>query len=155
MRKISLVVLAVCFAASPVRAEDQWGISVGLTPAWHTAAPSRQLFGADQIDMTGSEVRFGVVRGDLFEGDWGISYVDKSINEDSTLEIDSACPASSSTSSSRSRRGRSASSWAWWERSVSVGCAATLTSGWRQSKARFDRSSPRMSCSRRARAWCR
>jgi hypothetical protein len=93
MRKVSLVVLAVCFAASPLRAEDQWGISVGLTPAWHTAAPSRQLFGADQIDMTGSEVRFGVVRGDLLGGDWGISYVDKSINENSTLEIDSAaCP---------------------------------------------------------------
>ena len=93
MRKVSLVVLAVCFAASPLRAEDQWGITVGLTPAWHTAAPSRQLFGADQIDMTGSEVRFGVVRGDLFEGDWGISYVDKSIDENSTLEIDrAACP---------------------------------------------------------------
>jgi hypothetical protein len=89
MRKISLVVLAVCFAASPLRADDQWGISIGLTPAWHTAAPARQLFGADQIDMTGSEVRFGVVRGDLFEGD-------KSIDADSTLEIDrAACPLGS------------------------------------------------------------
>ena len=88
MRKVHLVLLAVCFAASPVRADDQWGISAGLTPAWHTAAPSRRLFGADQIDMTGSEVRFGVVRGDLFEGDWGFSFVDKSIDEDSSVQVD-------------------------------------------------------------------
>jgi hypothetical protein len=90
MRKVSLVVLAVCVVASPLYAEDQWGVSVGLTPAWHTATPSRHLFGADQIDMTGSEVRFGVVRGDLFEGDWGISFVDKSIDENSTLRVDDA-----------------------------------------------------------------
>jgi hypothetical protein len=90
MRQVLLVLLAVCFAASPLRAEDQWGVSVGLTPSWHTAAPSRQLFGADQIDMTGSEVRFGAVRGDLFEGEWGISFVDKSIDETSTLRVDSA-----------------------------------------------------------------
>jgi hypothetical protein len=94
MGKLSLVVVAVCLAAAPLRAEDQWGVSVGLTPAWHTAAPSRQLFGAEQIDMTGSEVRFGVIRGDLFEGDWGISFVDKSIDENSTLSVDNAtCPA--------------------------------------------------------------
>lgn len=90
MRKVVLVLLAVCVAATPARADDQWGISAGLTPAWHTAAPSRRLFGADQIDMTGSEVRFGVVRGDLFEGEWGFSFVDKRIDETSTLRVDSS-----------------------------------------------------------------
>jgi hypothetical protein len=90
MRSVSLVVLAVCFAASPLRAEDQWGFSVGLTPNWQTGAPVKHLFAADDIQMHGSEVRFGVVRGDLYGGDWGFSFVDKSIDEDSTVMVNAA-----------------------------------------------------------------
>jgi hypothetical protein len=77
---------------SDARAQDQWGLSVGLTPAWQTGDPVRFLFRADQIDMHGSEVRFGFVRGNLVGDDWGLSFVDKSIDENSTLDVDeSAC----------------------------------------------------------------
>ena len=88
MRRAVLVALTLCSLASPVAAEDQWGLSVGLTPSWQTGAPVRYLFAADEIEMRGSEVRLGVIRGDLFEGEWGLSYVDKSIDEDSSLQVD-------------------------------------------------------------------
>jgi hypothetical protein len=88
MRRAVLAALALCLLARPVAAEDQWGLSVGLTPTWQTGAPVRYLFAADAIEMRGSEVRFGVVRGDLFGGDWGFSFVDKSIDEDSSLQVD-------------------------------------------------------------------
>jgi hypothetical protein len=81
-----LVVVVALSAAGPARAQDHWGVSVGLTPSWQTGDPARFLFRADQIDMRGSEVRFGFVRGDLFAGDWGLSFVDKSIAENSTLQ---------------------------------------------------------------------
>lgn len=86
-RMFTLVLLVALSAASPARAQ-QWGLSVGLTPSWETGDPVRYLFRADQIDMHGSEVRFGVVRGDLLGGDWGFSFVDKSIDENSTLDVD-------------------------------------------------------------------
>jgi hypothetical protein len=88
MRRALVAALALCSLASPVAAEDQWGVSVGITPTWQTGAPVRHLFGADVVDMRGSEVRFGVVRGDLYEGDWGLSFVDKSIDEDSSVQVD-------------------------------------------------------------------
>jgi hypothetical protein len=93
MARIStLVLIATLVLAGDARAQDQWGFSAGLTPSWHTADPVRFLFGADQVDISGSEARFGVVRGNLLEGDWGFSFVDKSIDENSTVEVDqSSC----------------------------------------------------------------
>ena len=38
----------------------------------------------------GAEARFGVVRGSVIGGDWGLSFVDKSIDEDSTLNVDTS-----------------------------------------------------------------
>lgn len=67
--------------------EEQWGVSVGLTPAWDTGTGVRYLFKADRIDLHGSEIRLGFVRGRQLEGDWGISYVQKAINEDSSLDV--------------------------------------------------------------------
>src|SRR5262245_45346074 len=89
-RVFTIVMLVALSAASPARAQDQWGFSAGLTPSWQTGNPSRFLFAADQIDMRGSEVRFGVIRGDLIGGDWGFSFVDKSIDENSTLQADTS-----------------------------------------------------------------
>lgn len=80
-RVFAFVFIATLAVASDVRAQDQWGLSVGLTPAWQTGDPVRFPFRADQIDMRGSEARFGVVRGDLLGNDWGLSFVDKSIDE--------------------------------------------------------------------------
>jgi len=87
-RVFAFVLLAALTAASSARAQDQWGFSASLTPSWQTGNPARYLFGADQIAMSGSEVRFGVVRGDITGGDWGFSFVDKSIAENSTEQVD-------------------------------------------------------------------
>jgi hypothetical protein len=89
-RVFTLVLLVALGAASPARAQDQWGFSAGLTPSWQTGNPSRFLFAADQMNMKGSEVRFGVIRGDVTGGDWGFSFVNKSINENSTLQVDTS-----------------------------------------------------------------
>ena len=103
-RVFTLVVLLILASVTPLRAEDQWGFSVGMTPTWQTGAPVRHLFGADVVDMRGSEVRFGVIRGDLFEGEWGFSFVDKSIDEDSSVQVDrDGCPLAQCGTFYRSR----------------------------------------------------
>ena len=90
MLRVLTLVLLVAVSARPALAQDQWGVSAGLTPSWQTANPSRFLFGADDIQMHGSEVRFGVVRGNVIGSDWGFSFVDKSIDENSTLQVDAS-----------------------------------------------------------------
>jgi hypothetical protein len=86
MPRVYLVLLIVMGSPAVVYAQNQWGVTAGLTPSWKTGAPVRHLFRADQIKMAGSEVRVGVVRGNLYDSDWGLSFVDKSIEENSTLE---------------------------------------------------------------------
>jgi hypothetical protein len=91
-RLTAVVLLATLSFASEVGAQDQWGLHVGLTPSWQTANPSRFLFKADRIDLTGSEVTLGFVRGQPLEGDWGLSFVNKAITQNSTLDVDvSSC----------------------------------------------------------------
>ena len=90
-RVIGFVVVFLSFAGQ-VAAQDQWGIQVGLTPSWQTADPARFLFQADRIDLRGSDVHVGFVRGKPFEGDWGMSFVNKAIRENSTLDLNiSSC----------------------------------------------------------------
>ena len=97
-RMTAAVLFAALSFASPVGAQtyggygDQWGVNVGLTPSWQTGDPVRFLFNADRIDLRGSEVRFGFVRGRPLEGDWGLSFVNKAIAENSTLDVNvSSC----------------------------------------------------------------
>jgi hypothetical protein len=91
------VLLAMLSLASHAGAqpsyEEQWGVNIGITPAWDTGTGVKYLFKADRIDLHGSEVRIGFVRGRQLEGDWGISYVSKDINEDSSIDVDVlSCP---------------------------------------------------------------
>ena len=93
MTKMTAVVLfATLSFASEVGAQEQWGVNVSLTPSWQTGDPVRFLFKADRIDLKGSEVTLGFVRGRPLEGDWGLSFVNKAIAENSTLDVDvSSC----------------------------------------------------------------
>lgn len=88
-RRIALVVFALS-AAAPAAAQDQWGVSFALTPAWETGPGVQRLFAADRIDMRGSDFRFGFVRGFELEGDWGMSFVKTTISSDSSLDVDVA-----------------------------------------------------------------
>jgi hypothetical protein len=86
-RKIGLVTIAVVIFASDVAAQDQWGLSVALTPSWQTGPGMKFVFDADRIDLSGSEVRVGFVRGMDIAGDWGLSFVNTAISDDSTLDF--------------------------------------------------------------------
>lgn len=91
MTRITAVVfVATLSLASQVAAQttEQWGVSVGLTPTWHATDSLRFVFSADEVDVQGSEFRIGVVRGWLNGGEWGLSFVDKPVDEDSSLNAD-------------------------------------------------------------------
>jgi hypothetical protein len=88
IKTMAVVVFAALNFATVAAAQDQWGVSVGLTPSWQTGGGSRFLLKADRVDLHGSEIRLGFVRGSVFEGDWGMSFIDKAIDENSTLDVD-------------------------------------------------------------------
>lgn len=90
LRRIALVTIAVLAFAGQAAAQDLWGVSFALTPSWETGPGVNRLFGADRIDMEGSELRFGFVRGYDISGDWGISFVRTTIADDSSLDVDVA-----------------------------------------------------------------
>lgn len=87
-RRIALVMTAMLAFASPVAAQDQWGVSFAMTPSWETGPGVNRLFAADRIDMQGSDVRFGFVRGEDLAGDWGMSLVKTTIADNSSLDVD-------------------------------------------------------------------
>lgn len=63
-----------------------WGFSGSIVPKWKTPAELNVLFpDYDTADLSGSELRVGVVRGRALSGDWGISYVRKRFADDSRL----------------------------------------------------------------------
>jgi hypothetical protein len=91
-RRIALITLGMLMLAGRVAAQDQWGVSFALTPTWQTGPGINRLFAADRVDMHGSEVRWGFVRGEDLEGDWGLSFVKTTIATDSSLDVDvSSC----------------------------------------------------------------
>jgi hypothetical protein len=87
-KQIALVIVAVLSFAGRANAQDQWGVSVALTPSWESGPGVKFLFDADRIDLEGSEVRVGVIRGLDLAGDWGFSFVNTVIAADSTLDVD-------------------------------------------------------------------
>jgi hypothetical protein len=90
VRRIAPVMLIVLIAAAPAAAQDQWGVSFALTPSWESGPGVNRLFAADRVDMTGSDFRFGFVRGIDLAGDWGMSVVRTTIDRDSSLDVDVA-----------------------------------------------------------------
>jgi len=95
-RRIVLGVLVVLALVRPVAAQQQWGINVALTPSWQTGPGISALFGSDRVDLHGSEVRVGIVRGIDIDSDWGFSFISTSIAPDSTVNVD-VTPCSSGT----------------------------------------------------------
>jgi hypothetical protein len=87
-RRIAVVMVAVVSVASQAAAQDQWGVTAAVTPSWESGPGVKQLFSADRVDMQGSEVRIGFVRGLELSGDWGLSYVNTSIADNSSLDVD-------------------------------------------------------------------
>ena len=61
---------------------SHWGVSAGLAPQW-TASSTwvERLYDAGTIDLSGSDLRVGVVRGSDLGGDWGIAFVNRSLDD--------------------------------------------------------------------------
>ena len=67
-RTILLTATILLAAAARLTAQDQWGVNLGVTPTWQTGPGANALFGADRVDVQGSEIRVGFVRGLDIEG---------------------------------------------------------------------------------------
>jgi hypothetical protein len=73
--------------SNPALAQDSsWGVIGGLTPSWRVPDNAiKNLFDARAVDLSGSELRIGIVRGQEFGGDWGVSLINKKFKEGSTV----------------------------------------------------------------------
>ena len=91
MRRTILITAVILLAAAArLGAQEQWGVNLGVTPAWQTGPGVDALFGANRVDIHGSEIRIGFVRGLDIEGDWGLSLVRTNIAADSAVDADVA-----------------------------------------------------------------
>jgi hypothetical protein len=80
---------AMCLLAATADAQTavrSWGVIFGVSPNWKTPDNAlKAIFDADSISLKGSEIRIGFVRGATLEGDWGISFIQKTLSDDSGL----------------------------------------------------------------------
>jgi hypothetical protein len=73
--------------ASPAGAQERsvWGFSGSVGPKWRMPSELSILFDAERIDITGGELRAGIVRGPPMGGDWGVSFVHKTFTDDGQI----------------------------------------------------------------------
>ena len=64
---------------------SHWGIGASFTPKWESAEEIRKLFIEGEGEFDGKEFTIGVVRGSASGGDWGVSFVRKSVDKDSVI----------------------------------------------------------------------
>ena len=84
----SLVAAAVLVGSSSaaLAQDSSWGVIGGLTPTWRVPDNAiKNLFDARAVDLSGSELRVGIVRGKEFGGDWGVSLIQKRFKDGSTV----------------------------------------------------------------------
>ena len=82
-----LVLVAVIFlvpvSASAQSFNSRWGVQASFVPSWTVPDVAKDLFDAETLTVEGGEIRIGFVRGRTLGGDWGISYVQKWLDDDS------------------------------------------------------------------------
>lgn len=85
-RAVVIALAAVLLSASAASAQSfnsHWGIQASFAPSWTVPDSARVIFDADTLSVEGSEFRVGVVRGRTLGGDWGLSFVQKSLDDGS------------------------------------------------------------------------
>jgi hypothetical protein len=72
--------------ASPAGAQEEshWGVAGTFVPRWEFLQALEDVMERD-IEMTGTDVRVGVIRGRQHGGDWGVSFVSRRIDDDSIV----------------------------------------------------------------------
>ena len=92
-----LSALALAMVPGEAGAQDRdshWGVSFGFTPRW-SASQSTMPVGVlwdnvDELDLSGSALRAGIIRGSELGGDWGISFVRRRFRDESVIDFTSA-----------------------------------------------------------------
>jgi hypothetical protein len=64
-----------------------WGVTAAFTPRWRVPAFVEGRFDITSVNVTGRELRVGVVRGTTFGGEWGMSLVHKRLGETSAVTV--------------------------------------------------------------------
>lgn len=78
-----VVMYPALIEAQEAERSPRWGLAASFTPRWTAAPAVAEYVGADQYDISGSEFTIGFVRGRDYQGDWGVSFVWKSVSQDS------------------------------------------------------------------------
>jgi len=63
---------------------SHWGVNVSFTPSWQMAPFIKKILdedGTGQINIKGSELTIGFVRGSRNGGDWGVAFVRKPLKD--------------------------------------------------------------------------
>jgi len=92
---IPAFLLSLCLLLAPAIAQAQssshWGVSGSVTPMWQVPTQLESLFGGT-VDVKGSDFSIGVARGRDLGGDWGVSFIRKTLKDRSRVEqIDAEC----------------------------------------------------------------
>lgn len=83
-RCLLLGILVWSVTASVAEAQARrtyWGVEVDVNPKWRVPGWQEVIFDAQQVDLAGSEFRIGFVRGQSLGGDWGLSFVSRSVRD--------------------------------------------------------------------------
>jgi hypothetical protein len=75
---------ATAFAQQAQSEPSRWGVAGSLTPHWEFLRFFEDAMDK-VIDMRGDEFRVGVIRGKHLGGEWGIAYVKRRVDDDSTI----------------------------------------------------------------------
>jgi hypothetical protein len=84
---VGLLVTAV--PASAQEGPALWGVAVHYTPTWKIPDRFKAVIEPDAttLDVQGKEFRIGFVRGRTLGGEWGVSYVQKRLNDGSRVLV--------------------------------------------------------------------
>lgn len=91
-RLLVAAVLLCVGAATEARAQVRttaWGVTVHLTPAWIVSDYQKHLYDAEELEVRGTELSVGFVRGKTYEGHWGVSFEQRRVKGGSEVRLDS------------------------------------------------------------------
>lgn len=87
-RIVIVCAMSMLLASSASAQESSWGVSASIVPAWtvpNDNALFKMMFDAESVDVSGSEFRVGFVRGRTLGGDWGVSFVRRTLKDGSSV----------------------------------------------------------------------
>jgi hypothetical protein len=77
--------LALLVMTTPAEAQGsdgtRWGAVVSFTPEWHMPSYQHQILDADVVTIRGDEYTVGVSRGRTSDGDWGVLFIRRRIDD--------------------------------------------------------------------------